>query len=68
MIFLGALDIDQGESIALDIRLGADAATVQAAILKANAERAAAAKRESEHLQKLFLDKVAIERGEKGDQ
>ena len=52
MIFLGALDIDQGEFIALDIRLGADAATVQAAILKANAERAAAAKRESEHLQR----------------
>jgi hypothetical protein len=54
MIFLGALDVDQGQALALDIPPGASVEEIQAAILKANLERAAAAKRETEALAKLF--------------
>jgi hypothetical protein len=52
--FLGALDVSPGETVTLSIPPDADAATVQNAILKANAERAAATQRESEALAALF--------------
>lgn len=54
MIFLGALDVAQGETVTLSIPPDADAAAVQEAIIKANAERAEAVKKESEALARLF--------------
>lgn len=64
-IFLGALDVTEGEALALDIPAGASVEEIQAAILKANAQKQAAAQRESEALAKMFLDRAAIERGDK---
>lgn len=62
---IGVIETEQDEALALHIPPGADTATMRAAILKANAERAAAAKRETARLAELFLIKVAIERGDK---
>jgi hypothetical protein len=66
MVFIGALDVDRGETVTLNIPPDADAATVRSAIEAANAERAAKQAQESEALEKLFLNKVAIDKdGEK---
>jgi hypothetical protein len=63
MVFLGAVDVTDGEAIVFDIPPNADAAKIQAAILKANAERAVKQAQESKALEKLFLNKVAIDKG-----
>jgi hypothetical protein len=56
-IFLGTVDLSDGEkTIALDIPMDADAATIAAAIEQAEAEKVAAAGRESERLREIFLE------------
>jgi hypothetical protein len=55
IIVLGVLDTTDYDATAISISPDMDPSEIQAAILRANAERAAAAKRESEHLQNLFL-------------
>jgi hypothetical protein len=56
-IFLGTIDAgDSGETIIFTVPLDADAATIAAAIERANAERAAAAARESKRLREIFLE------------
>ena len=57
----GALDVTDGETVALVIPPNADAETVRAAIELANRQKAEAAKAESAALAHLFLDKVAID-------
>jgi hypothetical protein len=61
-IFLGALDVEPGQALALDIPADASVEEIQAAILKANAQKQEAAKRESEALRGMFLDRPAINR------
>ena len=58
------MDVSQDEALALDIPAGASVEEIQAAILKANAQKQAAAQRESEAVAKIFLDKVAIDKGD----
>jgi hypothetical protein len=59
-IFLGVVDLgDDAKSIALDIPVGADAATIVAAIAAAEAAKVAAQARESAELHKLFLETKA---------
>lgn len=66
LIFLGAIDLEPGAAITLNIPQDADAEAVRNAIEAANAERAAKQAQELEALEKLFLDKVAIDKsGEK---
>lgn len=62
LIFLGALDVDRDQALAIDLPANLEPEAVKAAIERANAERAEAAKRESEALAKLFLDRLAIDR------
>jgi|HubBroStandDraft_6_1064221.scaffolds.fasta_scaffold231457_3 hypothetical protein len=52
---LGVVETD-GEPIALDLPPNVDAATVQEAILRANAERAEKIRAESRELRRLFLE------------
>jgi hypothetical protein len=52
-IFLGALDVSQDEALAIAIPADLDPEALKAAIEKANAERHAAAKRETEYLRRL---------------
>jgi hypothetical protein len=55
--FLGTIDLSDGaKTIALDIPADADAATIAKAIAAAEAEKVAAAARESKQLRKMFLD------------
>ena len=61
MVFVGALDVEAGEAVTLNIPPNADPATVAAAIQRANEERAAKAKRETKHLRGMFLDRLALE-------
>jgi hypothetical protein len=56
MVFLGAVDVTDGEAIVFDIPPNADAAEIQAAILKANAERIEARAKESRQLREIFLE------------
>ena len=67
MVFIGALDVDRGETVTLNIPPDADAATVRSAIEAANRRaRCKAGARVLEALEKLFLNKVAIDKdGEK---
>ena len=61
MVFVGALDVEAGEAVTLNIPPNADPATVAAAIQRANEERAEKAKRETKHLREMFLDRLALE-------
>ena len=54
MVFVGALDVTDGESVVLNVPPNAYVAAVHEAITRANAERAEAAKKESEALATLF--------------
>jgi hypothetical protein len=57
-IFLGVVTVESGEAIPVfDIPLDADPDTIKAAIAAAEAEKVAAAARESERLKKMFLGK-----------
>jgi hypothetical protein len=62
MIFLGALVVEAGQTIAIDVPPNASVEAIQAAIERANLERAEAAKRESERLHEMFLNKLAVEK------
>jgi hypothetical protein len=53
---LGVLDTSDREALAIALNPDTSIAEIQAAILRANAERAAAAKRETEALARMFLD------------
>ena len=64
-IFLGVVDVDEGSTIALNISPDTPVGAIREAIAKANTERAEAATRESEALARMFLDRAAIERGDK---
>ena len=52
---LGVLDTSDREALAIALNPDTSIAEIQAAIERANAERAAAAKRESERLKALFM-------------
>jgi hypothetical protein len=57
IIYLGTVDVREGETIGLSVPAGLDLdpATIAAAIERAEAEKAAAAARESERLHETFL-------------
>ena len=54
MVFVGALDVTDGELVALVIPPNADAETIRQAIDAANRQKAEAAKAESAALSELF--------------
>ena len=64
-IFLGVIEIESGEALAVDIGADTTAAEIRDAIARANRERAEKQVQESKTLREIFLDKVAIERGDK---
>jgi hypothetical protein len=57
-IYFGTVTLDDGEktTIALDVPLDADAASIAAAITAAEAAKVAAQTRESKRLRELFLE------------
>ena len=54
-VYLGTLDVEEGAAIAVDLPLDGDVDAIRNAIERANLERAAAAKCESERLKALFM-------------
>jgi hypothetical protein len=55
-IFLGALDVEPGQALAIDLPADLDPDAVKAAIEKANAERAEKLRTESAELRRPFIE------------